>query len=492
MPSRFQLLFSMPELEVFSAQVAMGEAGAGRGAPSVGFTPVAIHDEGHGDGGSRRSGSRLGGRTGTMAPCQWQRGALASLWALCLAARPGLAAPPAATTPSPQLLAAHWVLERLMAAGSIEAPISLVVRPFHGAPCPPPAADPVARREAASATPKAPSASVCLSGFELPPRLRQGFFVPFVVSLQRQADPDSDPERPSAAIDERTILLNTTGLALVRQVSPAGKRQQAEPAPVLPPEATCRIAQEFAAIQLGQPGQRRESFARIHTLLAQRIHKVEGQSPGSPTFLETLAFSALTMGQIDRFGGGILGYVFSIPGRNQGQWINARLSESPHWQALQLHAPQVATALKELRKLPEGNAQCNLLKYPSCPSTLSDVWKQIDGWFGVAAQERDEVIEEQQQQAQVEALRLLAAAGFDPRSCADVFVQASAAEPDPAVLEAYEQARRKGLDPRPGLPSRFLPAEQKVVIYPRSPRPGNGGSGAGSDAGPNGSNRQDR
>lgn len=415
---------------------------------------------------------------------------MASLWVLCLAARPGLAAPPAVPAPSPELLAAQRVLERLMDAASIEAPISLVVRPFHGAPCPSPPADPAARSEAASAPASAPSPSVCLSGFELPPRLRQGFFVPFVVSLQRQADLESDPERPSAAIEGRTILLNATGLELGRQVSPPGKRQQPEPAPVLPPEATCRIAQEFAAIQRNQPQERRESFERIHTKLAQRIHKVEGQSPGSPTFLESLAFSALTMGQIDRIGGGILGYVFSIPGRNQGQWINARLSESPHWQALQQHAPQVATALKELRKLPEGNAQCNILKNPSCPSTLSDVWKQIDGWFGVAAQERDEVIEEQQKQAQAEALRLLAAAGIDPRACADVFLSVSALLPDRAVLEAYEQARRKGLDPRPGLPSRFLPAEQKVVIYPRSARPGNGSSGAGAQAAPAGTNRR--
>jgi hypothetical protein len=382
------------------------------------------------------------------------------------------------------------VLDRLMATASIDAPITLVVRPFRGPVCPPPVGDPVTRTAAvASSKPASPSA-VCLSGFELPPRLREGFFVPFVVSLQRQADPESDPERPSAALEERTILLNGTGFELVRQASPPGKRQQPEPVAVLPPAATCRIAQEFAAIQLGQPQKRGESFARIHTLLAERIHKVEGQSPGSLTFLESLAFSALTMGQIDRVGGGILGYVFSIPGRNQGQWINARLAESPHWQVLEQHAPEAATALKALRRLPEGKVQCNMfkLKNPSCPSSLSNVWNQIDGWFGIAAQEREEVIDEQQKQAQAEALRLLASAGIDPRSCADVFLSASAAEPDAAVLKAYEQARNKALDSSPSLPRRFLPAEQKVVIFPRSAQPGNGSFGPGPKDGPGGTN----
>jgi hypothetical protein len=155
--------------------------------------------------------------------------------------------------------------------------------------------------------------------------------------------------------------------------------------------------------------------------------------------------------------------------------MNARLAESPHWQVLQRHAPSVATSLNNLRGLKEAD--------------ISQTWGQVDGWFGVAAQERDEVIEEQQKQAQAEALRLLAAAGFDPRSCADVFLSASAASPDAAVLEVYEQARRKGLDSQPSLPRRFLPAEQKVVIYPRSARPGNGSSGAGSGAGPEGPTR---
>jgi hypothetical protein len=327
------------------------------------------------------------------------------------------------------------VLERLMAAASIEVPISLVVRPFHGAPCPPPAADPVARSEAASASPTSPSPSVCLSGFELPPPLRQGFFVPFVVSLQRQADPESDPERPSAAFEGRTILLNASGLELVRQVSPPGKRQQHEPAPVLPPEAICRIAEEFAAIRLGQPPQRAESFDRIHAQLAERISKIRGEPPkGSSAlgwlFLPLVPFFAPYA---------ITTYLDELPSRNRGDWINARLAESPHWQVLEQYAPVVATALKELRGLKEAE--------------IIQTWGQIDGWFGVAAQERDEVIEEQRKQAQVEALRLLAPAGFDPRFCADVFRSASAALPDGALIEAYEQARRK----KGSIPSRVCP-----------------------------------
>jgi hypothetical protein len=298
---------------------------------------------------------------------------------------------------------------------------------------------------------------VCLSGFELPPRLRQGFFVPFVVALQRQADPESDLERPSAALEGRTILLNARGLEWVRQVSPPGKRQQQEPAPVLPPAATCRIAQELAAVQLNHPQHRRERFARIHTRLAEWIITEASQFPRG-------------YGSLPPFPD-LLGWALGISDLNRGHWMNARLAESPHWQVLQRYAPSVATALKNIRGLKEAD--------------LSQTWGQIDGWFGVAAQERDEVIEAQQKQAQVEALRLLAAAGFDPRACADVFLSASAASPDAAVLEAYEQARRKALDPRSGLPSRFLPAEQKVMIYPRSARPGNGSSGAE----PEGSNR---
>lgn len=423
-----------------------------------------------------------------MAAWQRQLGAVTSLVLLAVGSRPGLAAPPAASDPSPELLAATRVLDRLMAAASIEAPITLVVRPFRGPVCPPLAAGPVTLTEAAAMKQPPSDSAVCLSGFELPPRLRQGFFVPFVVSLQRQADPESDPERPSASIEERTILLNATGLELVRQLSPPGKRQQPEPAAVLPPAATCRVALEFAAVQLNQPGQRRESFARIHTLLAERIHKVEGQSPGSPTFAESLALSVLTIGQLERGGGGILGYIFSIPGRNQGHWINARLAESPHWHVLQRHAPAVATSLKGLRRLPEGQAQCNLSG--QCPSSLSDVWKQIDGWFGIAAQERDEVIEQQQKQAQAEALRLLAAAGIDPRPCAGVFLPASDAQTDPALVQVYEQARRKAAVASPSLPHQFLPAEQKVVIFPRSAQPGLDSSSPGPSMEPGGTKPQ--
>jgi hypothetical protein len=420
-----------------------------------------------------------------MAPWQRQLGAVACLWLLSPGSLPSLAAPPAATDPSPELLAAYRVLARLMGPASIEAPISLIVRPFRGALCPPPAADPVARTQAAATTkPPSPSA-ICLSGFELPPRPRQGFFVPFVVSLQGQGDPESDPERPSASIKGRTILLNATGLVLVRQALPPGKRRSGETEATLPPEATCRIAQEFAAVQLGQPQKQQESFDRIHTRLAERIHKVTGLPLRRPSVLESLGWGVLTFGYSTAYQ--IEGYIEGIPDRNRGLWINARLAESPHWQVLQRHAPAVATSLKELRGLPEPNSF--LSYYGFFPSTISDVWGLIDGWFGVAAQEREEVIEEQRIQAQAEALWLMAAAGFDPSSCANVFLSASAAQPGPAVLEAYEQARRKGLDPRPGLPRRFLPAEQKVVIFPRSALPGNGSSGAGSKHGPPGRNR---
>ncbi len=415
-----------------------------------------------------------------MAPWQRQLRALVSLWVLSLGSLPGLAAPPAATDLSPELLAATRVLERLMAAASMEAPITLVVRPFRGPVCPPAAADPVGRTQAVAITPPPSESGVCLSGFELPPRLRQGFFVPFVVSLQHETNPESDPERPSAAIEERTILLNATGLVLVRQASPPGKRQGGEPAFALPPEATCRIAQEFAAVQLGQPQQRRERFDRIHTLLAERIHKVAGLSHRRDLVSELYESLIRTYY--------IIPWISVIQGRNRGHWINARLTESPHWQVLQQHAPAVATALKELHGLADFDAPQAIPQQTSIswPLTMSQAWGQIEGWFGVAAQEREEVIEEQRNQAQAEALRLLVAAGIDPRSCADVLVPASAAEPDAPLLKAYEQARRKGLDSRPSLPRRFLPAEQKVVIFPRSAQPGNGSPGPGPKDGPGG------
>jgi hypothetical protein len=175
---------------------------------------------------------------------------------------------------------------------------------------------------------------------------------------------------------------------------------------------------------------------------------------------------------------------WKIPARNLGHWINARLAESPHWQVLQRHAPAVATALKELRGLPEGNP------YDWGSSlTMSQAWGEIDGWFGVAAQERDEVIEEQRKEAQAEAVRLMVAAGIDPRSCAAVFLQDSAAELDAAALKVYEQARRKALGSEPSLPRRFLPAEQKVLIFPKTALPANGSTGAGSQTGPPGTKR---
>jgi hypothetical protein len=426
-----------------------------------------------------------------MAPWQRQLRVVASLWLLSFGSLPSLAAPPAATDPAPELLAAYRVLDRLMAPASIEAPITLVVRPFRGAVCPPQAADPVARTQAAATTQPLTESGICLSTFELPPRLRQGFFVPFVVSLQRQTDPESDPERASAAIEGRTILLNATRLELVWQASTPASRHGREAGPALLPEATCRIAQEFAAVQLGQPRQLRESFDRIHTLLADRIHKVAVLSHRGRSAIEWAGEGVMFMAKLYYIIPAIGSSIDAIQGRNLGHWINARLAESPHWQVLQQHAPGVATALKELRGLVEFDVAQAVPQQTSISWALSisQAWGQIDGWFGVAAQERDEVIEEQRKQAQAEAVRLMAAAGIDPRSCADVFLSVSAAEPDEAVLKAYEQARRKWPDSGPSLPRRFLPTEQKVVIFPRIALPDKGNSGAGSQSGPPGTNR---
>lgn len=419
-----------------------------------------------------------------MTTWQWPLGAGTSLLLLIVHSLAGIATPPVATTPSPELLAATQVLDRLMASAPIEAPITLIVRPFRGVDCPPQATDPASGTQAAATQQPSTPTAVCLSGFELPSRTRQGFFVPFVVALQRQADPESDSQRPSAVIEERTILLNATGLKLVRLASPPGTRQRDDAVPTLPPAATCWIAQEFAAVQLNQPRQRRESFTHFHARLAERIHLVVGQTRKSPSLLESLAVDILTVGHAR----GISGYVIGIPDRNLGKWTNARLAEAPHWQVLQHYAPAVATSLMELRGRPEPNSFFSY--YGSFPSTISDVWGLIDGWFGIAAQERQELIEKQRNQAQTEALRLLAGAGFDPRSCAGVFLPASDAQTDPALVQVYEQARRKAAGVSPRLPHQFLPAEQKVVIFPRSAQPGLGRSSPGPSMEPGGTKPQ--
>lgn len=398
-----------------------------------------------------------------MTAWPWPLGVGTSLLLLTVLSLAFIAAPPVATTPSPELLAATQVLDRLMASASIEAPITLIVRPFRGVVCPPPAADPASRPQAASSQQPSTSPAVCLSGFELPASLRKGFFVPFVVALQRQADPESDSQRPSAVIDERTILLNATGLKLVQLVSPPGTRQREDAVPTLPAAATCWIAQEFAAVQLNQARQRQESFTSLHARLAKRIHQAIGQTPKSPSLLKSLAIDILTAG----YAGATLDYFTDIPDRNLGRWINARLAESPHWQVLQRYAPEVATSLRELRGRPESNSFISY--YGSFPSTISDAWGLFDSWFGIVAQEREELIEKQRNQAQAEALRLLAAAGFDPRSCSGVFLPAADAQTDPALLQMYEQARRKAAGVNPKLPRQFVPAEQKVVIFPSSP-----------------------
>lgn len=401
----------------------------------------------------------------TMTTWPWPLGSGTSLLLLTVHSLAGIAAPPVATTPSPELLAATQVLDRLMASASIEAPITLIVRPFRGMVCPPPSPDPASRAQAASSQPPPVPSAICLSVFELPPRPQQGFFVPFVVALQRQAEPESDAQRPSAVIEERTILLNATGLTLAPVALTSVKRKREDSGFALPATAICWIAQEFAAVQLNQLGQRRDGFTRIHARLAEHIHQVVSQTPKSPSLLASLAVDILTVGQAR----GTANYILNIPDRNLGHWTNARLAESPHWQVLARHAPAVATSLKELQGRPESNSF--LSNHGTFPSTISDAWGLIDGGIGLAAQEREELITRQHHQAQAEALRLLAAAGFDPRSCAGVFSSTSDAQTDPALLQVYEQARRNAAGTSPRRSHHFLPAEQKVVIDPRSAQP---------------------
>lgn len=236
---------------------------------------------------------------------------------------------------------------------------------------------------------------------------------------------------------------------MVPMVFPSGARQRDDAVPGLSATATCWIAQEFAAIQLNQVRWRRHSFTGIHARLADYIHQVVSQTHKSPSLLKSFAIDILTIGQAR----GILGYLFSIPGTNQGSWTNARLAESPHWQVLERYAPAVLSSLKELQGRPEWNSFLNdygsfthsvsFLYSVSFPATISDAWGLFDGWIGLAAQEREELITTQHNQAQAEALRLLAAAGFDPRSCASVFSSIADAQIDTALVQVYEQAKKE-------------------------------------------------
>ena len=444
---------------------------------------------------------------GLGAKVSWPRplGAIACAGLLAAAALPGVAAPitPVAPTgaepptgPAPELLAAYRVLDRLMATAAIEAPITLVVRPFRAATCPPPTppapADPAAvippeapEPPVATGPPEAPGppsapAGICLNSLQLPPRLRQGFFVPFVASLQRQSDPEHDPEQLSAAIEGRTILLNASGLDPVPPPSPAGARPTPQPGASLQPAAVCRVAEAFAAVQLDQPRQRRESFDRIHARLAERIHRIRAPVKTGRSFVDVLAFHLATTAWWMYYGVpyGVLGYIEGIHHRNLGRWVNARLAESPHWQVLQTQAPMVAAALTELRGLPEraliapdGPPQTTV--FASEETTFSQAWRRIDGWFGIAAQEREQLIQAQRLEAQAEARRRLAAAGLDPTVCAAVFLPPSAAlpeaaaEPEAAALSPVEQAGGQVLPAGPVLPHRFLPGGQAVMIFPR-------------------------
>lgn len=156
--------------------------------------------------------------------------------------------------------------------------------------CPSPTADPSSRmRAAATQQPPTPPA-ICLSGFELPTRLRQGFFVPFVVALQRQADPDSDAQRPSAVIGERTIVLNATGLKLDRLVGFATGNAA---------ERGCRIHSSTRGHLLDRAGIRRcsaEPAATVPGELHARAHQAGGAHPSSGGPDSQKSFAASVVG----------------------------------------------------------------------------------------------------------------------------------------------------------------------------------------------------
>lgn len=424
---------------------------------------------------------------GALNPRRFRPRQSLALLGLCLlgaGSLPCRAAPPVPAGPSPELMAAFRVVERLMAASSFGAPIRLVVRPFPGSPCPDPQAPADQRRVAASAPGPGPGPAVCLSGFELPPRLREGFFVPFVVALQHQSVPDSDPQRRSAAIAERTILLNAalltrTDLALPSQTGAPATQRAPAPRFVLPAEATCRLAQEFAAVASGQPQRQQQRFEEIHNRLAARIHRVAVLAHRGHTLEEVLDLPVQTLMRTYY----VLPWIGALQARQQGRWVNARLRESPHWQVLERQAPAVAQALRDLGDLPDSGADlAQLQRYGPRVFSVRQAWGLFDGWFGVAAQEREALLEAERRQSQAEAMALMARAGIDPRACASVFVGVSG--PDQAVLRTYEATRRQTPVAGPLLPHRFLPAEQTVEIEPLPPRAVGGQPGAGAPVGP--------
>ncbi len=143
--------------------------------------------------------------------------------------------------------------------------------------------------------------------------------------------------------------------------------------------------------------------------------------------------------------------------------VSARLIGSPHWLVLQQRAPRVASALEGFTPLPEEE--------------LRKGWARFDTSFGMAAQDRKELVEAQRLAAQNAALDLLAAAGIDPRSCRSVFRPEPDGERIAAVLPVYERTRSSLQVTQRTLPRRFFPDDDKVVIYPpgallRGNRPG--------------------
>jgi hypothetical protein len=370
------------------------------------------------------------------------------------------AAVPASSAPSPELVAAHRVLERLAAAAQIEQPLTLVVRTGPARACPSSttqgSTSGYARIEEATANlhaetlPAGPSLA-CLRTSALPSALPSGFFGPFVVALQQQSDPFASEPPAVLAVAGRTLLLHLPGPPAGRPSPPpsrAGATSAVPPSRGLETDAAaCLLARELAALQLGQPEQRAKAFEDVHRGLANSLQK-SAQS----------AHSAQSTREVGQFLlSPLLMMLSKATTPSEPNPLSRQLQASPHWLVLSRYATPVAEALGSFGDLPE--------------EALKKAWPSFDPAFAMAAQDRLELVERHQATAQDAALLLLAEAGIDPRPCAALYRPAVDAARLASVTAAWERARTNPAVIRRTLPRRFQPEKEAVVIFPARSQP---------------------
>ena len=349
--------------------------------------------------------------SGVLAPCV--------LAVLAPPVRSQAPAPLGVSSPAlpADLQSAARELGRLMQVNpAFTAPVSLAFRPFRSPGCAMPGST-----ASASTVP-------CLSSLELPPALAQTYFVAFIYSLRAQVDPASDPELASALSPDRTLLLNST-----RVMPSAGVAAEA---------TACLIARELAGLDLSQLEQRQEAFARINAQLVTRLRSATGNA------VSTKGKQELGLFLINP----LLMALSKATTPEAANPLSATLLRSGHWRLLQQQAPEVAAALLPLATVSEELAL--------------RTWRDLDLSFALALRDRDALLEQQRQQAQVQALSRLAGAGIDPRSCAALYEPPpTKAELAPALDIFLAKLPPRRAPSRP-LSMRYLPEQRTVVVFP--------------------------